>query len=161
MPNAGSGTTTFIPSLKNLGNAPLAPEADEEDPYIKGDAKDDYTMDSFLKCWVDYAARIKAEGKSMGLVTVLTANAPVMLSPNQFEVVVNSKTLETSFRDEKPFLLNYLRTTLRNFDIDVNTRIDEQAVTKRPYTASEKFQHMASKNPQLTELKRRFNLDFD
>jgi len=32
---------------------------------------------------------------------------------------------------------------------------------KRPYTASEKFQHMAAKNPALVELKTKFNLDFD
>jgi DNA polymerase-3 subunit gamma/tau len=54
-----------------------------------------------------------------------------------------------------------LRTTLKNFDIDVNPRIDEQVVVKRPYTSQEKFQHMAAKNPELMELKKRFNLDFD
>jgi DNA polymerase-3 subunit gamma/tau len=41
------------------------------------------------------------------------------------------------------------------------TRLDEQAVVKRPYTAAEKFQHMAAKNPQLMELKKRFNLELD
>jgi len=68
---------------------------------------------------------------------------------------------ENLFRDERPNLLNYLRTTLKNFDIEINARVDEVAVVKRPYTASEKFQHMAAKNPALVELKTKFNLDFD
>jgi DNA polymerase III subunit gamma/tau len=58
-------------------------------------------------------------------------------------------------------LMNYLRTTLRNFNIQVNTRIDEQTVVKKPYTAIEKFQHMAAKNPQLLELRKRLNLELD
>jgi DNA polymerase-3 subunit gamma/tau len=65
------------------------------------------------------------------------------------------------FRDEKPSLMNYLRVGLRNFDIEVSTRVDEIKAAKRPYTTSEKYQHMASKNPQLAELRRRFDLDLD
>ena len=97
----------------------------------------------------------------MSLFTVFTANAPVMLEPYQFEVVVGNKSQETLFRDEKPDILNYLRTSLKNFSIEVQTRVDEIKASKKPYTNTEKFQHMASKNPQLAELKRRFNLETD
>lgn len=134
--------------------------ADEEDPYIKGDAKNDYTPDQLLKCWSDYAAMMKADGKK-NLLTIFTTNPPRQLKPNLFEVIVENKVQENVFRDERPNLLNYLRTTLKNFDIEINARIDEVAVVKRPYTASEKFQHMAAKNPALVELKTKFNLDFD
>jgi DNA polymerase-3 subunit gamma/tau len=84
-----------------------------------------------------------------------------MLKPYEFEVVVANKVQENLFREEKPSLMNYLRVGLRNFDIEVATRVDEIKAAKRPYTTSEKYQHMASKNPQLAELKRRFNLDLD
>ncbi|MEO6849876.1 MAG: DNA polymerase III subunit gamma/tau, partial [Mucilaginibacter sp.] len=107
-----------------------------------------------------YAAKLKAE-RNMNLFTIFTSNAPVMLEPYRFEVIVANKSQENTFREEKANLLNYLRTSLRNFDIDIQTRVDEIKANKRPYTASEKFQHMAAKNPQLAELKRRFNLDFD
>jgi DNA polymerase-3 subunit gamma/tau len=161
VPNLHTASTSVkIPSLKDLSNATAAEIAEEEDPYIKGDAKEDFTMDSFLKHWSDYAAKIKAE-RNMSLFTVFTANAPTMLEPYRFEVVVANKSQENMFRDEKPSLMNYLRVGLRNFDIEVNTRVDEIKASKRPYTTSEKYQHMASKNPQLAELKRRFNLDLD
>ncbi|MCO5945612.1 DNA polymerase III subunit gamma/tau [Mucilaginibacter flavidus] len=160
IPNAHSPSTSVkIPSLKDVGKTKEA-MAEEEDPYIKGDAKNDYTPDHLLKCWSDYAAMMKADGKK-NLLTIFTTNPPRQLKPNLFEVIVENKVQENVFRDERPNLLNYLRTTLKNFDIEINARIDEVAVVKRPYTASEKFQHMAAKNPALVELKTKFNLDFD
>jgi len=143
-----------------LGKATAAEIAEEDDPYIKGDAREDFTMDVFLKHWSDYAAKLKADG-NMTLVTIFTANAPTMLKPYQFEVVLANKTQENQFRDDKHNLLNFLRVGLRNFDIEVITRIDEIKAAKRPYTTTEKYQHMANKNPQLAELRRRFNLDLD
>jgi DNA polymerase-3 subunit gamma/tau len=161
VPNLNSASTSVkIPSLKNLSSATAAEIAEEEDPYIKGDAKEDFTVDSFLKHWSDYAARMKAEG-NMSLFTIFTASAPTMLKPYLFEVVVANKAQENMFRDEKPSLMNYLRVGLRNFDLDVQARVDEVKAAKRPYTTTEKYQHMASKNPQLAELRRRFNLDLD
>jgi len=161
IPNLNSASASVkIPSLKDLGNTSAAEIAEEEDPYVKGDAAEDFTMDNFLKYWSDYAAKIKAE-RNMSLFTIFTANAPVMLEPYRFEVVVANKVQENLFREEKPSLMNYLRVGLKNFNIEVNTRVDEIKAAKRPYTTSEKYQYMASKNPQLAELKRRFNLDLD
>ncbi|MEO8887258.1 MAG: DNA polymerase III subunit gamma/tau [Mucilaginibacter sp.] len=160
IPNLNTPSTSVkIPSLKDIGKT--ADEViKEEDPYIKGTAKDDFTFDDFLKVWNTHAANIKAQGK-MNLFTIFISEVPKMLRPYTFEIVVENKIQEDLFKNEKPDLLNYLRTALRNFDIDVITRIDEQVVVKRPYTSQEKFQHMAAKNPQLLELKKRFNLDFD
>jgi DNA polymerase-3 subunit gamma/tau len=160
IPNSNSSSTSVkIPSLKDINKisdeAPL-----EEDPYIKGNDQEDFTFDDFLKVWNLHAAKIKAEGK-MSLFTIFISEAPRMLGPTQFEVIVENKVQENLFKTEKPALLNYLRSTLRNFNIDVNARVDEQVVKKRPYTSQEKFQYMAAKNPELMELKKRFNLDFD
>ncbi len=161
IPNVNNASKSVkIPSLKDLGKSSAAEIAEEEDPYIKGDAREDFTMDSFLKFWSEYAAKMKAES-NMTLVTIFAANAPEMKAPYKFEVVVANKVQENLFRDEKPSLMNFLRVGLRNFEIDVSTRIDEIKAAKRPYTNVEKFQHMATKNPQLAELRRRFNLDLD
>jgi DNA polymerase-3 subunit gamma/tau len=158
IPNAGVASIK-IPSLKDIGNV-TETIAEEEDPYLKGDAKEDFSFDDFLKEWNTYAAKIKGEGK-MNLLPVFTTEAPTMQRPYVFEIVVGNKVQEDLFRDEKPFFLNYMRSTLKNFDLEVNTRIDKQTAAKRPYTAQEKYQYMATKNPQLAELRKRFNLDFD
>jgi len=162
IPNSSTASTSIkIPSLNDIGKHVEEDSVNEDDPYIKGTDKEDFTIDDFLKCWSEYAAMIKKAGKAMSLVAIFTGEAPVMLQPYDFEIAVSNKTQENWFREEKPELLNYLRTTLKNFDITVQTRVDEQIVSKRPYTASEKYQHMASKNPNLTELRKRFNLDLE
>lgn len=159
IPNASASASVKIPSLKDVGKTPEE-VLEEEDPYLKGDAKEDFTFDDFLKLWNTHAANVKAQGK-MSLFTIFISEVPKMLRPYVFEIVVENKVQENDFKNEKPVLLNYLRSTLKNFDIDVITRIEESTVVKRPYTSQEKFNHMAAKNPQLLELKKRFNLDFD
>ena len=133
---------------------------EEEDPYIKGDARDNYTPDQFSKCWSDFAAQLKADGKKNAL-TIFVSNPPKLTGAHTYEIIVENKVQESAFRDERPNLLNFLRTTLRNFNIEVTVRIDEKEVIKRPYTTIEKFQHMAAKNPAMVDLKNKFNLDFD
>ncbi|WP_428330401.1 DNA polymerase III subunit gamma/tau [Mucilaginibacter sp.] len=160
MPNLnGASASVKIPSLKDMGKTQEA-LLEEEDPYIKGDARDSYTPDQFFKCWSDFAARMKTEGKK-NLLTIFISNPPKLVGPDSYEVIVENKVQENLFRDERPNMLNFLRTALRNFNIEISVRVDEKAVVKKPYTASEKFQHMAAKNPALAELRTKFNLDFD
>ncbi|HEY9533625.1 MAG TPA: DNA polymerase III subunit gamma/tau [Mucilaginibacter sp.] len=159
IPNSGATASIKIPSLKDIGSVTEV-AVDEEDPYEKGEAKQDFSFDDFLKHWHIFAAKVKAEGK-MNLFTIFSSEAPKMLKPYVFEVVVENKILDQEFRDDKPQLMNYLRKALNNYDIEVNTRIDEQVRVKRPYTSQEKYQYMAAKNPKLVELRQRFNLDFD
>ncbi len=160
IPKLNTGTSSVkIPSLKDMGKVTDKP-AEEEDPYIRGIDKEHFTYDDFLKYWHEYADKVKAEGK-LNLLSIFTTAAPVMLKPYVFEVIAGTKSLENSFREDKHLILNFLRTSLKNFDIEINTRIDEMVVTKKLYSATDKYQHMATKNPQLAELRRRFNLELE
>jgi DNA polymerase-3 subunit gamma/tau len=162
IPNVHTGATSIkIPSLKELGKQVEEAALEEEDPYLKGTDKESFTIDQFLQLWTNHGAKLKAEGKAATLYTIFTSVTPIVLGPENFEVPVSNKVQEVAFRDERPYLLNFLRTTLKNFSIEVNARVDEQTVARRPYTAMEKFQYLAAKNPQLIDLKNKFNLDFD
>ncbi|MGI4898759.1 MAG: DNA polymerase III subunit gamma/tau [Janthinobacterium lividum] len=161
IPNLNMASTSVkIPSLKDLGKTALE-EKVEDDPYLKGTDFEDFTPETFLKTWKNYADRAKVEDKSMTLITVFNNQKPVMLRPYIFELILENKTQENIFRDDKPNLMNYLRSTLKNFNIDIQTRIEEQSGSRKPYSPVEKFQFMAAKNPELAELKKRFNLEID
>jgi DNA polymerase-3 subunit gamma/tau len=160
--NVHSTTTSVkIPSLKDLTKKLEEAALEEEDPYLKGDDKQLFTIDEFLQLWTNHGAKLKAEGKPATLYTIFTSITPLVLSPENFEVLVSNKIQEMAFRDERPYLLNFLRTSLKNFNIEVNARVEETTTVRKPYTAAEKFQYMAAKNPQLIDLKNRFNLEFD
>jgi DNA polymerase-3 subunit gamma/tau len=160
--NVHTGTTSVkIPSLKDLGKQVEEAALEEEDPYLKGTDKEAFTIDEFLQLWTNHGAKLKAEGKAATLYTIFTSVTPIVLGPESFEVPVSNKVQELAFRDERPYLLNFLRTTLKNFNIEVNARVEESTMVRKPYTAMEKFQYLAAKNPQLIDLKNKFNLDFD
>jgi DNA polymerase-3 subunit gamma/tau len=159
IPNLNVTSTSIkIPSLKDIGKA-VEQEA-EDDPYIRGNDREEFTEKAFLDCWYAYAGKIKEQGK-MNLLSIYAASPPNALGKCQYEIIVTTKTQDAAFREDKANLMNHLRSTLRNFDIDVNTKMEESTGTRRPYTAVEKFQFMATKNPELAELRKRFNLELE
>ncbi|MET3981110.1 DNA polymerase-3 subunit gamma/tau [Mucilaginibacter sp. UYP25] len=162
VPNAHAGASSVkIPSLKDLGKQVEEAALEEEDPYLKGTDKESFTIDQFLQLWTDHGAKLKKENRAATLYTIFTSVTPKVLGPENFEVPVSNKVQEQAFRDERPYILNFLRTTLKNFCIEVNAKVEESTVVRKPYTAMEKFQYLAAKNPQLIDLKNKFNLDFD
>ncbi len=155
-----ASTSVKIPSLKDLAKTSLQ-EKQEDDPYLKGTDFEDFDYDTFLKYWKEYAANAKAADKSMTLTTVFSNQKPVMLRPYIFDLVLENKSQENVFRDDKPNIMNFLRSKLKNFNIEIQTRIEEQSGSRKPYSPVEKFQFMAAKNPELAELRKRFNLEID
>lgn len=161
IPNLNMASASVkIPSLKDLGKT-ASEEKAEDDLYLKGTDFEDFGYETFLKTWKEYAIKAKAEDKSMTLLTVFNNQKPVMLQPYVFELILENKTQENIFRDDKPNLMNYLRSALKNFNIEIQTRIEEQSGSRKPYSPVEKFQFMAAKNPELAELRKRFNLEID
>ncbi|OOQ57000.1 DNA polymerase III subunit gamma/tau [Mucilaginibacter pedocola] len=160
--NVHAGVTSVkIPSLKDLGKQVEEALAVEDDPYLKGTDKEPFSYDEFLQLWTDHGMKLKAEGKPAGVYTLFTSVTPRVVSPEVFEITVSNRVQEKDFRDERPNVLNFLRTSLKNFSVEVNAKVEESTVVRKPYTSLEKFQHMAAKNPQLIDLKNKFNLDFD
>jgi len=161
IPNLNAASTSVkIPSLKDLDKNSIQQVA-EDDPYLKGTDFEDFDQETFLNYWKEYAVKAKAENKSMTLHTVFNNQKPVMLRPYVFELVLENKTQENVFKEDKPNILNFLRSKLKNFNIEIQTRTEEQSGLRKPYTPLEKFQFMAAKNPELAELRKRFNLEID
>ncbi|RVU00103.1 DNA polymerase III subunit gamma/tau [Mucilaginibacter limnophilus] len=159
IPNLHTGASSIkIPSLNSLDTMEDV-AVDEDDPYLKGTDKESFTTEQFLDLWNQYAAKAKEEGKAT--LSTIFAGKPVMMNPVLYEVVVETKVQETAFRDEKPFLLNFLRSSLKNFDLEIITRIEEIKANRKPYGAKEIFKHMAVKNPQIIDLKNRLNLELE
>jgi hypothetical protein len=55
----------------------------------------------------------------------------------------------------------WLRRELRNSEIDLITEITLEPATRIIYTDDEKLDEMIRKNPELSLLRERFQLDFD
>lgn len=149
-----------IPTLAELNTKKQVEKDVEKEVMATGDSRKEVSQDELLKVWNAYAEEIKKADK-MYLFTLMTSNAPLMKPNDVIEVYVEGKEYEKIIREEKVNLLNHLRTRLQNFALDFAIKIIEPVAKKQLYTSQEKYQHMAEKNPNLAELRKRFNLDID
>lgn len=154
-----SGTASLIPNLNDI-EANYSKKEEEKPEYLSGDSRDDFNSDTLLKYWNQYAEKIKKDGK-INIFTIMTSNPPTLLGNFVIELIIENKVQEELLINEKVDLLNFLRTELRNFGIELTTRQIEATGKKRLYTSTEKYNHMVEKNPKLEEFRRRFNLDID
>jgi len=92
------------------------------------------------------------------LFTLLSSNEPIVDGFN-ITVLVENIALEATLQDEKIDLLNFLRASLRNFDIQLTSKRIAPKKSDRIYSNKDKYAYLVEKNPQLEEFRQRFNLD--
>ncbi len=149
--------TSLIPSLTDLER--IASGEEEKGPqYVNGDERQDFSEEQFLELWKVYTQKAKELDK-IHLYTLMN-NDPI-LNGTEITVLVENSALESTLQDEKIELLNFLRSALKNFDLQIVVKRAENVGTKRIYTNKDKYAYMVEKNPQLEEMRRRFNLDIN
>ncbi|WP_129714613.1 DNA polymerase III subunit gamma/tau [Pedobacter sp. SYP-B3415] len=148
---------SLIPSLTDLERVASGEENDEP-KKITGEARQPFTYETLLGLWNQYAEKLKAAGK-INVFTLMTANAPVLKTPEHIVVLTENKIQEHLLQAESVELLNHLRQTLQNYGIDISHQQTERKQIKRLYTNTEKYAYLVEKNPKLDEMRRRFNLD--
>jgi DNA polymerase-3 subunit gamma/tau len=155
-PSSGS-VTSLIPSLTDLERV-VKGEADKGPQYISGDEKQDFTKEKFMELWKVYTQKANDEHK-IHLYTLMN-NEPI-LDGTTITVLVENSALESTLQNEKVELLNFLRSALKNFDLQIVTKRAENTQKKRIYTNKDKYNYLVDKNPQLEEMRKRFNLDLN
>lgn len=151
-----STSSSLIPSLTDLGQV-NGNEEEKEPQYLSGNDKQSFTAEQFLALWKTYTEKAKKEDK-IHLYTLLTGNPPVLEGTNII-VAVENIALESTLNVEKVELLNFLRTSLKNFDLQIVAKRVESKQGDRIYTNKDKYKYLVEKNPQLDEFRKRFNLD--
>jgi DNA polymerase III subunit gamma/tau len=72
--------------------------------------------------------------------------------------------LDNNFQAEllteiKQDLMDFLRKSLHNYSLQITSEVIQREVERRPYTAQEKFEFLANKNPALRDLREVLGLD--
>jgi DNA polymerase-3 subunit gamma/tau len=76
-------------------------------------------------------------------------------------LTLDNTVQEDALTQVKPDLLDFLRSQLKNYAIQLQSQVKEVSASKRPYTLNEKLQYLTDQNPLVAELKKRFGLDTD
>ncbi len=157
MPKAGG---TLIPNLKNPSSIKSEEEKEEVIEYVTGNEKNDFNQQDFIEAWGEYSFKANAEGKKS--LSVLMKNyTPAVKENFRVEIQIENKIQYDEIITERVYILNFLRTRLRNFSVTLEPIIAEVNSERKLYTSKDKYQHMVEKNPKLDELRKIFNLDLD
>ena len=128
----------------------------DEEIDISNRPTESYTLDLFHEKWNIYKDSLLKKGK-VSLVTVFEYLPPV--NNDTIELLVENKALEEEFNHHKADFIEYIRTSLNNYNIQVAIQINKEFKTKKAYTPQEKYEKMLEKNPALDLLKRKLDMD--
>lgn len=155
--SASKSRTLRIPTLHELknGEASVVSEAAQK-ASTTSLLREQFTLDDLKLAWEAFAEQrrhLQAE--------FLVLQNDFVLEDTTIVLRLLNPVQETLLNGLKSELTGYLRERLRNGAILVRGQIVQTQGKKTIYTAREKFDHLAEKNPALRELKDRLGLDTD
>ena len=109
----------------------------------------------------EFVEKLLSDGRKQ-LAVALNKHNPVLIDNNIIEIPVDNSILSDDIQDNKQELLSWLKQKLSNRSIEIRQRVvNENELQHVAYTPAEKFNRMASKNPDLNKLRQQFDLDLD
>lgn len=145
-----------VPAETIAGPGPLDQPGNE--PGAKPAQTRELNLALLLKTWGDYAKARKQEGKS-SLHATLVANDPAIAGPQAVTFTIVNKVQENYMREEKPVLLGHLRREMGIPGLELEVVKQEAKDLKPRFTAKDRFNIMAEKNPELLKLREDLDLD--
>lgn len=116
-----------------------------------------FTSEQLTAKWNEFLGLISDRPN---LVSTLS-NVPEITEGNKLLLKIGNSVQEEDVRLIKPELMSFLKKELRNSGIELTTSIEKIESERTHYNDSEKMQILMQKNPELFELKQKFNLDFN
>ncbi len=154
-PLSASPSALMLPSLTALNQVAQGIEKKEPE-LISGELKEPIDEKEFIKAWDEYKEKARQQDK-INLYTLLN-NSP-QIKGKDITVLIENAALESTLMDEKIDLLNFLRTKLRNFNLQIIAQRAEINHKRRIYTNKDKYSYFYEKNPNIALLKEKFGLD--
>ncbi|MCB9013589.1 MAG: DNA polymerase III subunit gamma/tau [Bacteroidales bacterium] len=160
-------------SIKDVMAGKVNPEVEEVNALLPGDEDEteevglesnaeEFSPEQLEEKWKIFCEEIKTEKPRMAIA--LKSKPPVLKAAGLVEVHLENSTLQEDFiLNVKAQLQTFLRRELKNDAIHLSVIIAdyEDNSKKMVYTAEEKFNYLAGKNPLLNKLKQDFNLEFE
>lgn len=108
--------------------------------------------------WTTLAKKKKAAGRDQ---LFMLMNQPYEFNNNTILLNITSSLQEDLINEYRTEIVQFLRSSLKNQQINILTRLVKPETKKMIYTPQEKFNFLAEKHPALLTLKEKFNLDPD
>lgn len=153
--------SSYTPSIKDALSGNTNENKVQEDTHANFSQYNEnlfepFTQEQLAEKWKEFMEKM-ADRPS--LCSALS-NVPEIVNGNKLMLKIGNSVQEEDIRLIKPELISWLRKVLRNSGIELTTEIGKVESERMIFSDSEKLQMMVQKNPDLNELKQKFNLDF-
>ena len=151
-----------INQIKSNGENPVVMDENDTGDDTEIIPEKDFTQEELTQQWLAFAEKIRVEMPRS--YSIIKSQHPDLKDDHIINLILVNKSQAEDFNLRiREGLLDFLRNKLHNnlITIEIDIAEDPASNGKKPYTAEEKFKHMAEKNPVLQKLKQDFNLDFE
>ena len=119
--------------------------------------KEDFTEEAFKDAWKAYVDLLNIKGEKI-MASILEMDTP-KLSGTDIGLEFPNETLKVELERAQFPLMEYLRKTLKNFDLKLVISVNEEVAKKYAFSPIEKYEKLKEKNPNIELLKNTFGLD--
>tara|TARA_B100001173_G_scaffold4186_1_gene3732 strand:+ start:128 stop:1843 length:1716 start_codon:yes stop_codon:yes gene_type:complete len=119
-----------------------------------------FSFDLLMKKWKEMISHFKNLEKS-NLALNLNINKPELIESNKIKIILSNSSQVELIEQEKINILTYLRNSLNNDLLELETQVKEIDKNDVPYTNSDKYKKMFEENENLAKLGVRLGLDPD
>lgn len=118
-----------------------------------------FTAEELIDAWNKIALNIKQTKPR--LHSILKMSKPVLDTDFKIKFNVGNDLQRDALIKEEKMLLSSLKEYLKNDEIKINIEITKQTQNKKHlFTDTDKFKYLNEKNPNLSKMKSKLNLDF-
>ena len=146
-----------ISILSSLNDVEEKAESKKEITTVNSD---DFSIDLLMKKWKEMISHFKDLEKS-NLALNLNINSPELIEKNKIKIILSNSSQVELIEQEKINILTYLRNSLNNDLLELETEVKEIDKNDIPYTNSDKYKKMFEENKNLAKLGARLGLDPD
>ena len=120
--------------------------------------KEKFTEEAFFKAWDSYIQRLHHKGEKL-MASTLEMDRP-KLNGTEIHLEFPNSTLKLELERAQFPLLEFLRQSLKNYDISLHIAVNEEIDKKYAFTNQDKYLKLKEKNPNIELLKKTFGLDY-
>jgi DNA polymerase-3 subunit gamma/tau len=141
-----------------LKNSPTKEDnLNAEETEVVSVYNESFTKEELIAAWKKYADAVD----DVHLKNTMLYITPELKENNKVEIVVLNPEQEHEFQEKGLEIKEFLFEQLKNNQLVLEVKINEDDANPMPFTDKEKYKYMADKNPVLSKLAKEFNLRLD
>ncbi|TXE16368.1 DNA polymerase III subunit gamma/tau [Psychroserpens burtonensis] len=118
---------------------------------------EEFTEEQFIETWNTYIGALHKKGEKI-MASILEMDTP-KLKGTDIHLAYPNETLKIELERSQYPLMEFVKKTLRNFDLKIVITVNEEISKKYAFTAEDKYEKLKEKNPNIELLRQTFGLD--